>query len=414
MLVPRQGHNSFSTASGDIVVVGGHTTNFTLTKTAERLHNGQWESILINNSHDDASLTTLPDGRVLICGGFGGSGGNGSCANCDIYDPLTNTFSSTGNLVTMRASCNGIATGIGNNVLLSGNWYGNDRSFELWDGSTWTSFGSKPSEESHPLMASDAQGTVYVFGFAGKTGNSQALVVYQVNTVEKTFVTISVPSLDGYSLMVNYSFFGSDPVSSQTEDNDRLFLATKNQDIDLVRFDVATATASKLTTLPSNIPGLGNAINYSYNVFYNKSRKEAYVTGYYTVSGGKALVVVNYNLETGETILYHGGMFALLEFGDWTLQTNTGYLVLTGGLKTNNNDPVNTAIIIKPYISRGDVNMDGLVDINDVTLLIDVVLGKPVSYNAAAADCNIEGGDGLVDINDVTTLISHVLTGNWE
>ena len=62
---------------------------------------------------------------------------------------------------------------------------------------------------------------------------------------------------------------------------------------------------------------------------------------------------------------------------------------------------------------RGDVNGDTLIDINDVTLLIDVVLGKNVTYNAAGADCNVDGGDGTIDINDVTTLINRVLTGNW-
>ncbi|MBR2083611.1 MAG: BspA family leucine-rich repeat surface protein, partial [Muribaculaceae bacterium] len=51
---------------------------------------------------------------------------------------------------------------------------------------------------------------------------------------------------------------------------------------------------------------------------------------------------------------------------------------------------------------RGDVDGNGLVDINDVTLLIDVVLGKNVEYNATAADCNTPTGDGTVDINDVT------------
>lgn len=62
---------------------------------------------------------------------------------------------------------------------------------------------------------------------------------------------------------------------------------------------------------------------------------------------------------------------------------------------------------------RGDVDGNGEVDINDVTLLIDVVLGKIVEYDATVADCNIEGGDGSIDINDVTALISRVLTGNW-
>jgi hypothetical protein len=62
---------------------------------------------------------------------------------------------------------------------------------------------------------------------------------------------------------------------------------------------------------------------------------------------------------------------------------------------------------------RGDVNGNGEVDINDVTMLIDVVLGKNVAYDAAAADCNIEGGNDNVDINDVTALINYVLRGTW-
>ena len=66
-----------------------------------------------------------------------------------------------------------------------------------------------------------------------------------------------------------------------------------------------------------------------------------------------------------------------------------------------------------PAYQRGDVNMDGEIDINDVTRLIDVVLGKDVAYDATAADCNTAAGDGGIDINDVTALINRVLTGNW-
>ena len=68
----------------------------------------------------------------------------------------------------------------------------------------------------------------------------------------------------------------------------------------------------------------------------------------------------------------------------------------------------------EPQGLRGDVNDDKMIDINDVTLLIDVVLGKNVEYSAVGADCNIEGGDGMTDINDVTALINRVLTGYWD
>ena len=63
---------------------------------------------------------------------------------------------------------------------------------------------------------------------------------------------------------------------------------------------------------------------------------------------------------------------------------------------------------------RGDVNADGYVDINDVTRLIDVILGKAVEYSAVGADCDIEGGSGKIDINDVTALINYVLNGVWD
>lgn len=68
---------------------------------------------------------------------------------------------------------------------------------------------------------------------------------------------------------------------------------------------------------------------------------------------------------------------------------------------------------IKPKATRGDVDGDTHVDINDVTALISIVLGNTSEYNAAAADCDVAGGSGAVDINDVTALLSFVLSGHW-
>ncbi len=76
--------------------------------------------------------------------------------------------------------------------------------------------------------------------------------------------------------------------------------------------------------------------------------------------------------------------------------------------------PAEWVLYVEPESLRGDVDNDGDVDIDDVTRLIDVVLGKDVTYNADAADCNTETGDGSVDIDDVTALINRVLTGSWD
>ena len=58
---------------------------------------------------------------------------------------------------------------------------------------------------------------------------------------------------------------------------------------------------------------------------------------------------------------------------------------------------------------RGDVNSDGTVTIQDVTVLISYLLnGDEATVNRSAADVNM---DGVVNIKDVTELISYLLNG---
>ncbi|MBR2145982.1 MAG: leucine-rich repeat protein [Muribaculaceae bacterium] len=59
------------------------------------------------------------------------------------------------------------------------------------------------------------------------------------------------------------------------------------------------------------------------------------------------------------------------------------------------------------YPGNADLNNDGKVDVSDVSLLIDVVLGKPVEL-AEGAVCDLDG-DTNVDVTDVSLLIDIVL-----
>ena len=59
-------------------------------------------------------------------------------------------------------------------------------------------------------------------------------------------------------------------------------------------------------------------------------------------------------------------------------------------------------------VMRGDVNQDQAVNITDVTVLIDLLLGG--GQAPAEADCNLDGG---VSITDVTVLIDYLLSGVW-
>jgi hypothetical protein len=63
-----------------------------------------------------------------------------------------------------------------------------------------------------------------------------------------------------------------------------------------------------------------------------------------------------------------------------------------------------------PSSSSGDVNDDGKVSIEDVTLLIDNLLKGDISdVGLFAVDCN---ADGVFSINDVVALIDSLLSGN--
>ncbi|MBQ6167815.1 MAG: starch-binding protein [Muribaculaceae bacterium] len=65
----------------------------------------------------------------------------------------------------------------------------------------------------------------------------------------------------------------------------------------------------------------------------------------------------------------------------------------------------------EPQVVRGDVDMDGEVNVGDITALIDWMLGNhtmPVSTTNADTDL-----DGVLTIGDVTRLIDYMLNGRW-
>ena len=58
--------------------------------------------------------------------------------------------------------------------------------------------------------------------------------------------------------------------------------------------------------------------------------------------------------------------------------------------------------------TKGDINADGVVNVSDVTALINKILGT-ASYADATCDIN---ADGVVNVSDVTALINIILAGN--
>ena len=160
------------------------------------------------------------------------------------------------------------------------------------------------------------------------------------------------------------------------------------------------AAPIKLTTLPDE-----SMLN-AYVVIEKTSASNA------SSGGFPGLPVRVYTLPDGSTIQRTETLWGI------DGEASGGYFNVYGVIVKVSGKLMINHLAIVPYEEpeglRGDVNGDTFIDINDVTLLIDVVLGKDVEYNAYGADCNIEDGDGTTDINDVTALINRVLTGYWE
>lgn len=129
--IPRMGHSVF-VINGEPTVVGGHTTSFVPTATAEYFRDGQWHLMQTAYPHDEGFSVTLPSGKVLIGGGHAEPLGIGQIYSVEIYDPTTHSFKGFGCLDQKR--CFASATEIDSGrVVVTGNWYNLD-DIELFDG----------------------------------------------------------------------------------------------------------------------------------------------------------------------------------------------------------------------------------------------------------------------------------------
>ena len=95
MNIPRLSHSTLL-VNGELTVVGGHTSGFVPTKTAEYLKDGEWHVMQMAYNHDDGLCVPLRSGKVLLAGGYEKNLGVGQTIEAELYDPATHTFEATG------------------------------------------------------------------------------------------------------------------------------------------------------------------------------------------------------------------------------------------------------------------------------------------------------------------------------
>jgi hypothetical protein len=131
------------------------------------------------------TATLLPDGKVLIAGGFDGSS---ALQTAELFDPATNAFSATGNMTSPRI--NHTATLLANGkVLLSGGGIdqgagGALATAELYDPATGTFVATGPMAVARTAHTATvlADGRVLIVGGANSGGVLSSAEIYDVAT----------------------------------------------------------------------------------------------------------------------------------------------------------------------------------------------------------------------------------------
>ena len=122
--VPRAGHVAVC-AGGELTVIGGHTTGFVPTPTAEYYRDGRWQLVESIFPHDFGFSVILPSQEVLVGGGCAEPFGIGQTFGVERYDPVSHTFSPLPILDRRRARASAARLSDGT-VVVAGNWYADD------------------------------------------------------------------------------------------------------------------------------------------------------------------------------------------------------------------------------------------------------------------------------------------------
>ena len=166
--LPRSGHVLVD-LDGELTVIGGHTTGFVLTETAEYYKNGRWHLVETLYPHDVGTWVKLPSGEVLIAGGCEQSFGRGQSGGVESYDPSTHTFAPLP-ILDMRRTRFSIARLSDGTLLMSGNWYKED-AVSHWSPETGGSQVKEVSQgRTNPFVLPVSSDNAFIFGGDGLYG----------------------------------------------------------------------------------------------------------------------------------------------------------------------------------------------------------------------------------------------------
>lgn len=377
--LPRYSHNVFF-AGSELTVVGGHTSGFVRTPTAEYYADGAWHLLNTVYPHDDGMAVLLDGGqRVLLAGGHEKNLGIGQTYEVELYYPATHTFEGFGCLDRNRAFAQGVELGNGE-VVITGNHQGND-AIEIFDGGRAMRFVKDVEAwRQVPYILPIGEEEVMVFGNVWREGE-----IHPCDTVSRLKgAPFCVPLLKDWMPIMNDQ--NSHCLSSFIGDKaagDYSYLVAAQNGSGEMGFIFVHDTVFTLLPTTSPVPtewGWGR-IRYDRVAVVDRTARRAYLVG--SDSTARVYVVaVEYGKRPAPIIFYCSD--PLPDFGNTTpVLTPDGNLVVVGGCIDNNFSLLSSVWLLKTS------------DKQDALLSFETSLSSPLE-GIHIFSSPLEGGRGVL------------------
>ena len=342
---PRSGHQMFVTGD-EVIVMGGHTTGFIPTPTAEYFADGQWHQIPMTYNHDNAIATKLRSGKIFIGGGSGEPLGIEQTFPTEFYDPAKHTFEGYGCMDTKRALATAVEIDNGR-IVIAGNWYHMD-DIEVYDGKgAFLQVKTSALMRTNPYILRTSADNAIIFSALDTCGrrlpDSDIVDRLHGEAYREPFLRQWHPlriCIDGRNNLRC--------VSDTTTGDYTYLLPVENDSAQVAIARVSNGTFSLLPTtapIPMKSPA-GMDITYISTCLIDNDARRAYVVGTDTVLN-VYILAVDYGAPAPHplTVYFteHQGEIPLEAY--YTL-TNDGNIMFTGGNAGDNYHPLSDTYLL--------------------------------------------------------------------
>ena len=343
--IPRYGHCIFFT-NGELTVIGGHTTGFVPTATAEYFSGGTWHTVQTVYAHDFGIVVPMKSGKVLALGGANEPLGIGQTYPAEWYDPATHTFEGFGCMDMKRSNFSATEIDSGR-VVISGNWYSDD-CMELFDGhSTFVRVKEVAAKRSCPYILRTSKDNVMIFSSLD-TKHTSGIRPDSIIVDQLWGEPFHAPLLDEWRPLAydiprisDFCFIGD-----ETAGDYAYLLPVKNAE-DQIGFVKTCGTDFSLLPTTCAVPMMfqGDSIQYHFPVV-DRQRGRGYLVGFNRKSKQVYVLRVDYTENPAPLTLYYTD--PLLNMGlCWPVLNDDGNLILAGGLDNSNFNPLGSVVLLR-------------------------------------------------------------------